>query len=58
MKNKTNNKMLSEQVFLENVSNYINEDITSKDVDIIRKLIRTEIAEVFFALFRKRGVWV
>lgn len=56
MKQKKNK--ISEVVMRNKVSSYINEGLTSSDVDKIRKLIRTEIAEIFFTLFRKRGTWI
>lgn len=55
---KSDKKILTEQEFQKKVSEYINEGLTSKEVDLIRRLIRSEIAEIFFTLFRKRNTWV
>ena len=35
----------------------INEKLESNDLTQIRKIIRQEIAELFFDLYRKRTVW-
>ncbi len=35
----------------------INEEISKDDLDEIRKLIRSEIAQIFFELYRKKSVW-
>ena len=35
----------------------IKEELDSKDLARIRKIIRSEIAELFFDLYRKRTVW-
>ncbi len=35
----------------------INEALSSDDLDEIRKLIRSEIAQIFFELYRKKSVW-
>tara|TARA_R100000234_G_scaffold120063_1_gene105195 strand:- start:3458 stop:3592 length:135 start_codon:yes stop_codon:yes gene_type:complete len=35
----------------------INEALSSEHADEIRKLIRTEIAQIFFELYRKKSVW-
>jgi hypothetical protein len=37
---------------------YINEELDSSDMKKIRRLIRVEIANVLFDLFKKRGVWI
>ena len=37
---------------------YLNEEIEPSDYAEIRKLIRMEIANVLFDLFKKRGVWI
>jgi len=37
--------------------NIIKEELDSKDLKMIRKIIRSEIAELFFDLYRKRTVW-
>lgn len=50
--------MITEQILKDKLSNYINEELTSNDMKEIRKLIRIEIAEVMFDLFKKRGVWI
>lgn len=55
---KSNRNILTEEQFKKKVDTYINEGLTSKDVDKIRKIIRAEIAEIFFTLFRKRATWV
>lgn len=36
----------------------INEELSFKDIDMIRDLIRREISLVFFELFKKRSVWI
>ena len=36
----------------------LEEALTKNDYKIIRKIIRKELANVFFELFRKRGVWI
>ncbi len=35
----------------------INEELSKEDVDEIRKVIRSEIAQIFFELYRKKSVW-
>jgi hypothetical protein len=35
----------------------VKEELESKDLARIRKIIRSEIAELFFDLYRKRTVW-
>ena len=40
------------------IQNYLNEEIEPSDYAEIRKLIRMEIANVLFDLFKKRGVWI
>ena len=35
----------------------INEALSSADIDQIKKLIRAEIAEMYFQLYRKRAIW-
>ena len=35
----------------------INEEISKDDLDEIRKVIRSEIAQIFFELYRKKSVW-
>ena len=35
----------------------INEKLESEDLARIRKIIRSEIAELFFDLYRKRSTW-
>ena len=37
--------------------NIVKEELESKDLVKIRKIIRSEIAELFFDLYRKRTVW-
>lgn len=37
---------------------YLTEEIEASEYKEIRKLIRMEIANVLFDLFKKRGVWV
>ena len=41
---------------VENV-NLIKEELSVSDVNNIRDIIRTELAKVFFDLFKKRSVW-
>jgi|TARA_Y100000310_G_C20126607_1_gene553908 hypothetical protein len=35
----------------------INEELSDKDITKIRRLIRNEIAEMYFQLYRKRAIW-
>jgi len=35
----------------------INEEISSEDIKKIREIIRNELAQVFFDLYRKKTVW-
>jgi len=35
----------------------IKEEFTNKELEAIRNIIRSEMAEVFFDLYRKRSVW-
>jgi|TARA_Y100000310_G_C20208436_1_gene590159 hypothetical protein len=35
----------------------LKEKLESQDLERIRKIIRSEIAELFFDLYRKRTVW-
>tara|TARA_Y100000034_G_C6839511_1_gene379679 strand:- start:116 stop:262 length:147 start_codon:yes stop_codon:yes gene_type:complete len=35
----------------------INEELSDKDITKIRILIRNEIAEMYFQLYRKRAIW-
>jgi hypothetical protein len=35
----------------------INEDLSDQDIRKIRRLIRNEIAEMYFMLYRKRAIW-
>jgi len=35
----------------------INEELSNDDLDQIRKVIRSEIAQIFFELYRKKSVW-
>ncbi len=35
----------------------INEALSGDDLDEIRKVIRSEIAQIFFELYRKKSVW-
>jgi len=56
--------MITEQIFKKQLNDYINdenhlnEELSNDDIREIRKMIRMEIAEVFFDLFKKRGTWV
>ena len=36
---------------------HIKEEITQDDVKLLRKLIRQEIANIYFDLYRKKSVW-
>ena len=36
---------------------HIKEEITPSDVKLLRKLIRQEIANIYFDLYRKKSVW-
>ena len=40
-----------------NVKFGINEELSDKDEDRIRKLIRQEVSAIFFDLFKKRKTW-
>ena len=35
----------------------INEELNESDKDLIRKIIRQEVSEIFFELFKKRKTW-
>jgi len=35
----------------------ISEEITKDDMKEIRRMIRIEVARIFFDLYRKKGVW-
>tara|TARA_R100000458_G_C8263185_1_gene238503 strand:+ start:1081 stop:1215 length:135 start_codon:yes stop_codon:yes gene_type:complete len=35
----------------------INEELSDNDLDKIRTLIRSEIAQIFFDLYRKKSTW-
>ena len=35
----------------------INEEISSEDIKQIREIIRNELAQIFFDLYRKKSVW-
>jgi hypothetical protein len=50
--------MKSEKQLKTLLESYINEELDSSDIKRIRRLIRVEIANVLFDLFKKRGVWV
>jgi len=50
--------MKSEKQIKTLLESYINEELDSNDMKRIRRLIRDEIANVLFDLFKKRGVWV
>lgn len=50
--------MKSEKQLKTLLESYINEELDSSDMKKIRRLIRVEIANVLFDLFKKRGVWV
>jgi len=39
------------------MDNKLFEDIDEKDMAIIRQLIRDEIANMYFQLYRKRAIW-
>lgn len=36
----------------------INEELSIKDLDKIRSLIRNEVAYILFDLYKKKGTWV
>ncbi len=40
-----------------NIKYGINEELSDKDEDKIRKLIRQEVSAIFFDLFKKRKNW-
>ena len=40
-----------------NIKFGINEELSDKDEDKIRKLIRQEVSAIFFYLFKKRKNW-
>jgi predicted component of type VI protein secretion system len=50
--------MISEKLLMERLEGFVNEELQDSDLREIRKLIRQEIANVLFDLFKKRGVWV
>ena len=50
--------MISEKLLMERLEEFVNEELQDSDLREIRKLIRQEIANVLFDLFKKRGVWV
>jgi hypothetical protein len=35
----------------------INEEMSKEDVKQIREIIRNELAQIFFDLYRKKSVW-
>ena len=35
----------------------INEELSNDDLDEVRKIIRSELAQIFFELYRKKQVW-
>jgi hypothetical protein len=35
----------------------LKEEFSNKELDAIRDIIRSELAEIFFDLYRKRNVW-
>ena len=35
----------------------INEELSNDDLDEVRKIIRSELAQIFFELYRKKSVW-
>ena len=35
----------------------VNEEVTNEDEDKIRKIIRQEVSDIFFELFKKRRSW-
>lgn len=41
----------------ENTKRTLNEELEIADIQLIRKLIRKELARVFFDLYRKKKVW-
>ena len=43
--------------FLQTQSKQINQALTPQDIKHIRKLIRQQMAAVYFDLFKKRAVW-
>jgi len=49
---------MNEKLIIEHIEQFVNEELEQSDLREIRKLIRQEIANVLFDLFKKRGVWV
>ena len=35
----------------------INEELSKDDIDRVREIIRNELAQIFFDLYRKKSVW-
>ncbi len=35
----------------------INEELSRDDIDRVREIIRNELAQIFFDLYRKKNVW-
>ncbi len=35
----------------------INEELSKDDLDKVREIIRNELAQIFFDLYRKKSVW-
>ena len=35
----------------------INEELSRDDIDRVREIIRSELAQIFFDLYRKKSVW-
>lgn len=49
---------MNKKISHKRLKTYLTEEIQASEYKEIRKLIRMEIANVLFDLFKKRGVWV
>lgn len=49
---------MSKKSIQEKIESFVNEELTDSDYREIRRLIRIELANVLFDLFKKRGVWI
>lgn len=49
-----------QQIIKEEINNIkrLDEALTKKDYEELRDIIRSEIAAVFFDLFKKRNIWI
>ena len=47
-----------QNIIKEEYKKRLNEELSIKDLDKIRSLIRNEVAFILFDLYKKRGTWV